>query len=201
MICVGLFFFLMIRRPPRSTLFPYTTLFRSGDRDDVRVRESGRHTRLAQEPLTRRWHAREVRRQDLDGDVAIQLHVAREVDHSHPATAELALERVLAGQSGLQVQEFRGRLRHDINYSEGMRDVSLMDDRHDFTVAAPVPPTSATSLFRVAYPPAPPRARPPDRTPAPSGRAEVKRIGVLERTLDRAQALQAAGPRPRGEDR
>src|SRR2546429_6050989 len=27
------FFFLMIRRPPRSTLFPYTTLFRSlGDR-------------------------------------------------------------------------------------------------------------------------------------------------------------------------
>src|ERR1035437_4335515 len=30
--CVSLscFFFLMIRRPPRSTLFPYTTLFRSG---------------------------------------------------------------------------------------------------------------------------------------------------------------------------
>src|SRR2546430_10818460 len=26
---VSLFFFLMIRRPPRSTLFPYTTLFRS----------------------------------------------------------------------------------------------------------------------------------------------------------------------------
>src|SRR2546430_12249267 len=26
------FFFLMIRRPPRSTLFPYTTLFRSRDR-------------------------------------------------------------------------------------------------------------------------------------------------------------------------
>src|SRR2546427_9262853 len=27
---VFVFFFLMIRRPPRSTLFPYTTLFRSG---------------------------------------------------------------------------------------------------------------------------------------------------------------------------
>src|SRR5260221_3549902 len=27
-----MFFFLMIRRPPRSTLFPYTTLFRSGGR-------------------------------------------------------------------------------------------------------------------------------------------------------------------------
>src|SRR3712207_8543405 len=38
-----LFFFLMIRRPPRSTLFPYTTLFRSAEpvvadpRDDVEV--------------------------------------------------------------------------------------------------------------------------------------------------------------------
>src|SRR2546427_3924738 len=28
-----LFFFLMIRRPPRSTLFPYTTLFRSHRRE------------------------------------------------------------------------------------------------------------------------------------------------------------------------
>src|SRR5215467_15930441 len=28
------FFFLMIRRPPRSTLFPYTTLFRSARRND-----------------------------------------------------------------------------------------------------------------------------------------------------------------------
>src|SRR3970282_2772497 len=29
------FFFLMIRRPPRSTLFPYTTLFRSLSADDI----------------------------------------------------------------------------------------------------------------------------------------------------------------------
>src|SRR5215211_8816818 len=32
-----LFFFLMIRRPPRSTLFPYTTLFRSLGRRPRRV--------------------------------------------------------------------------------------------------------------------------------------------------------------------
>src|SRR2546422_9618076 len=31
------FFFLMIRRPPRSTLFPYTTLFRSGLQLAMRV--------------------------------------------------------------------------------------------------------------------------------------------------------------------
>src|SRR3712207_8016757 len=32
-----LFFFLMIRRPPRSTLFPYTTLFRSVGRRKLRA--------------------------------------------------------------------------------------------------------------------------------------------------------------------
>src|SRR5438034_8490245 len=32
------FFFLLLRRPPRSTLFPYTTLFRSGQVIAVQVR-------------------------------------------------------------------------------------------------------------------------------------------------------------------
>src|SRR5690242_21612814 len=32
-ILVLVFFFLLIRRPPRSTLFPYTTLFRSRGED------------------------------------------------------------------------------------------------------------------------------------------------------------------------
>src|SRR3712207_8256468 len=36
-----LFFFLMIRRPPRSTLFPYTTLFRS-----LRLGDDALQTRL-----------------------------------------------------------------------------------------------------------------------------------------------------------
>src|SRR3989449_7703035 len=35
MLRVSLFFFLMIRRPPRSTLFPYTTLFRSPSGKDA----------------------------------------------------------------------------------------------------------------------------------------------------------------------
>src|SRR5216683_6375922 len=37
---VYFFFFLMIRRPPRSTLFPYTTLFRS-PRSVLRSTEKG----------------------------------------------------------------------------------------------------------------------------------------------------------------
>src|SRR5438105_6325949 len=36
------FFFLMIRRPPRSTLFPYTTLFRSVGHRPGRLRREGR---------------------------------------------------------------------------------------------------------------------------------------------------------------
>src|SRR2546430_3371423 len=46
-----MFFFLMIRRPPRSTLFPYTTLFRSRHqglqvrlgRDDLGGADTARH--------------------------------------------------------------------------------------------------------------------------------------------------------------
>src|SRR3712207_7290931 len=43
-----MFFFLMIRRPPRSTLFPYTTLFRSPARRNQREgrRLQGRRGRL-----------------------------------------------------------------------------------------------------------------------------------------------------------
>src|SRR5690242_21549905 len=33
---ISTFFFLMIRRPPRSTLFPYTTLFRSSSTSSSR---------------------------------------------------------------------------------------------------------------------------------------------------------------------
>src|SRR5690348_18247563 len=65
---ISFFFFLMIRRPPRSTLFPYTTLFRSpvarsrsrpvpadGARPwsgrSPRVRRSEEHTSELQSPV------------------------------------------------------------------------------------------------------------------------------------------------------
>src|SRR5688500_19356463 len=40
------FFFLLLRPPPRSTLFPYTTLFRS-NRRGVTLRADGRRNRAA----------------------------------------------------------------------------------------------------------------------------------------------------------
>src|SRR2546427_6664661 len=42
------FFFLMIRRPPRSTLFPYTTLFRSRSQEHSRS-----HSRRCTRPHAR----------------------------------------------------------------------------------------------------------------------------------------------------
>src|SRR5256885_15027293 len=57
---ISLFFFLMIRRPPRSTLFPYTTLFRSysaclARRPSCvrRQRQSALETRLCQAPRSK----------------------------------------------------------------------------------------------------------------------------------------------------
>src|SRR2546422_10561233 len=51
-----LFFFLMIRRPPRSTLFPYTTLFRSVSRGWRRV-TTGDHVSKRE---AADWAAREL---------------------------------------------------------------------------------------------------------------------------------------------
>src|SRR5437773_12543200 len=48
-----LFFFLMIRRPPRSTLFPYTTLFRSPRGLWSGFCPTTGHPEVIQAPLTR----------------------------------------------------------------------------------------------------------------------------------------------------
>src|SRR5258707_7046746 len=50
------FFFLMIRRPPRSTLFPYTTLFRSPALRRLRLHDADRRA------------AAQKRRRDVNGE-------------------------------------------------------------------------------------------------------------------------------------
>src|SRR5260221_5370968 len=77
------FFFLMIRRPPRSTLFPYTTLFRSvlahlpGQPDDGPVCLKLREGALEQRPSGLASHASH----QIDG------HVVRRRSEEH--TSEL----------------------------------------------------------------------------------------------------------------
>src|SRR5688572_31267024 len=65
----------MIRRPPRSTLFPYTTLFRSADEIEARMLEAGA------KPLRREGRA-EGRWVLLDfGDIVV--HVFHEEDRMY----------------------------------------------------------------------------------------------------------------------
>src|SRR2546423_9635675 len=72
----------MIRRPPRSTLFPYTTLFRSQRRALARTSKTPGRTRLLNffelAPLKRLVDLRDVR-----------VAVARQVDRSEEHTSEL----------------------------------------------------------------------------------------------------------------
>src|SRR5688572_32089267 len=84
-------FFLMIRRPPRSTLFPYTTLFRSrpeGTRErrrDARTAEHAcPHGRRVEPARRRRSRSGSVHRR---GGAARACHQARARSEEH--TSEL----------------------------------------------------------------------------------------------------------------
>src|SRR5258708_26571087 len=57
------FFFLMIRRPPRSTLFPYTTLFRSGA-DGCRAAARGTDPHRTAAPARSEEHTSELQSPD-----------------------------------------------------------------------------------------------------------------------------------------
>src|SRR5256885_4197596 len=86
----------MIRRPPRSTLFPYTTLFRSGPHVARQRPVLVRLEELEGEVFELRFHARHPeaegeRRVDLarlEGDAALLLHV-KVLERSEEHTSEL----------------------------------------------------------------------------------------------------------------
>src|SRR3712207_6415965 len=104
-----LFFFLMIRRPPRSTLFPYTTLFRSALLPVVRERLPRLGAigdlvgflwldDLAPEPaalVPKRWDAAITREALASARTAIdaQGSVSYEADELEPLLRRLAEER------------------------------------------------------------------------------------------------------------
>src|SRR5690606_41485200 len=71
------FFFLMIRRPPRSTLFPYTTLFRSVELQHLAQRVQHLRRRMAFPAL-------------LEPDVVVDAHPGQHRDlRSEEHTSEL----------------------------------------------------------------------------------------------------------------
>src|SRR2546429_5658122 len=64
---LSLFFFLMIRRPPRSTLFPYTTLFRSTS--------SGPNASTDDRPFDRSVHRAPARSEEHTSELQSRLHL------------------------------------------------------------------------------------------------------------------------------
>src|SRR3712207_7718337 len=81
------FFFLMIRRPPRSTLFPYTTLFRSRVRGEDRVRPA-HPVELVEEVLLHREVRSEEHTSELQSRqyLVCRLLLEKKKKVIHPAT-------------------------------------------------------------------------------------------------------------------
>src|SRR2546422_10132034 len=96
----SIFFFLMIRRPPRSTLFPYTTLFRSEGEPVVAVHVAGPELDVDRE-------GDGARTGRLHGLVGLGPQIAELVDDAEPfrhldaLTRPGARRRVAGGQPGL----------------------------------------------------------------------------------------------------
>src|SRR3712207_8766052 len=84
------FFFLMIRRPPRSTLFPYTTLFRS---DSQRRDEIGRLTETFNEMVARLGRMRELEAQVKQAEQSAV--IGRLASRSEEHTSELQSRQYL----------------------------------------------------------------------------------------------------------
>src|SRR2546425_4938708 len=79
----------MMRRPPRSTLFPYTTLFRSARRPRRRGCVGGLAERAEADVPGGVTHQQGHQRQHDEGDAGHQQHGASPAERSEEHTSEL----------------------------------------------------------------------------------------------------------------
>src|SRR2546430_11606652 len=87
-LAIFLFFFLMIRRPPRSTLFPYTTLFRSH-----RPHRRGARGRLPQPHLPAAGRRRRAHRAVVGGPRRDRKSTRLNSSHSQISYAVFCLKK------------------------------------------------------------------------------------------------------------
>src|SRR2546430_8792351 len=83
----------MIRRPPRSTLFPYTTLFRSPLHDNPKARRrGGRHTlgRSTASRVNRRPDRKSTRLNSSHSQISYAVFCLKKknYEHSEPSTRD-----------------------------------------------------------------------------------------------------------------
>src|SRR2546422_6511118 len=86
------FFFLMIRRPPRSTLFPYTTLFRSRSQGSCPCRPRRSFLEWVFQPPYRELRCRQARSDPLPGASRSEEHTSELQSRLH-LVCRLLLEK------------------------------------------------------------------------------------------------------------
>src|SRR5439155_11181801 len=97
------FFFLMNLPPPRSTLFPYTTLFRSELVDPAAIHDRDQ---------VGRGHGLGLVVGDVDGGVAIFIMQATDFEPHLLAQIGVEVGERLVEQQGLRLDDQRARQRH-----------------------------------------------------------------------------------------
>src|SRR3989441_2541836 len=188
--CVLFFFFLMIRRPPRSTLFPYTTLFRSAAAFFRRLlgREGGREARGG--PAAGTGAAA-----GIGGSVGVPSAATQPVP-THRATSRrrsllIALIAILAGALVAGVVGWRAGLLRGQPPPK-----ALLREKLD------APPLTPAPALAPPISPAPAPMPPPARAPAPASEAAPplpspvasppEKTGAPESSLDKPGAAAPA---------
>src|SRR3712207_7444775 len=100
----------MIRRPPRSTLFPYTTLFRSGsvDRTVEVARELRPDVVVVQQTRTGKGNALACGFAACTGDIIVMIDADGSTD---PAEIPLFVEKLVAGDDFVRSEEHTSELQ------------------------------------------------------------------------------------------
>src|SRR2546422_11443838 len=103
------FFFLMIRRPPRSTLFPYTTLFRSVEKlaeERERLANRGRLAEAAHTALEQLYENEEA---SAHAGISRALQALRGLATLDPKLASVV---PLVEEASIQIREAARELEH-----------------------------------------------------------------------------------------
>src|SRR2546430_14368654 len=177
------FFFLMIRRPPRSTLFPYTTLFRSL-RFGEKAPDADRGHHLAVRQVVR-----DLPRRPAVAIAAVQLLVGDVFQRRHHGPISVAVfsdqERSLVGLHPKIVVSYRGRPRGD---RPGQDRETAFGREGDPAAAG----TRPQPLLRVKS------GRPCPGLPAEPAWREARRGGTDRDAHGASRAHRAGFARPRG---
>src|SRR3989337_2614080 len=184
----SVFFFLMIRRPPRSTLFPYTTLFRSArgaQPTDVRTRGPNSPA------LDGRTARRGARGDHRGGATRTRLWGCR-ADHPFRCRPLRAVAPVAPDAPALPCRGLRRRRRHAVA-RPGESGLRRWSDR----AACALAEVHARRLRARRPVPSTPRTR-PRLSPVRHGRARVSPLALQRAGLHACRSVLSGTRRHRG---